>query len=413
MLRRLLLATSVVLATVAVSGLAVADTQNSEQIARGKYLTEVGDCVACHTAPGGEPFAGGLPIETPFGALVSPNITPDPATGIGAWGDDDFVRAVRDGIGRGGERLYPALPYPYFTHATNEDVLAIRAYLATLKPVRNAVVSNQLPFPFNIRQSLIVWRALYFEPGFWHNDPSKSAEWNRGGYLVEGLGHCGACHTPKTALGGDENSRHLYGNTLQRWWAPGLNADRRSGLGQWPVEQVVQYLKTGRNDWADASGPMADVVTNSTSHMSDSDLHAIATYLKTVPGPTDESRQPVAANDARMRAGQAIYVDQCSACHTPTGAGIPKLLPRLAGSPALQGRDATSAIRVVLEGARSVGTDAAPTASAMPRFDWKLNDDQVAAVTTYIRNAWGNAAAAVSAGDVSSLREGLRKHPGG
>jgi mono/diheme cytochrome c family protein len=409
--RRALLAASVALATIA-AGVASADTQSSERIARGKYLTDVGDCVACHTAPGGKPFAGGLAVETPFGNLVSPNLTPDQATGIGTWSDDEFVRAVREGIGPGGERIYPALPYPYFTHVTNEDVLAIRAYLATLPPVRNAVVSDQLPFPFNIRQSLIVWRTLYFEPGFWHNDPGKSAEWNRGGYLVEGLGHCGACHTPKTALGGDENSRHLYGNAIQRWWAPGLNADKRSGLGAWPVEQVVQYLKSGRNDWADASGPMAEVVTKSTSLMSDGDLHAIATYLKSVPGPDDESRAPVAAGDARMRAGEAIYVDQCSACHTPTGAGIPKLLPRLAGSPALQGQDATSAIRVVLVGARSVGTDEAPTASAMPRFDWKLNDEQVAAVTTYIRNAWGNAAPAVSAGDVNSLRKGLQRHAG-
>ncbi len=384
---------------------AAAEEKSFGNIERGRYLTTVGDCVACHTVPGGTPFAGGRPVETPFGTLVTPNLTPDRETGLGDWSDDEFVRAVTQGIGRNGRHLYPALPYVYYTKATRDDVLAIRTYLSVLQPVRNPVVSNQLPFPFDIRASLIAWNAMFFTPGEFRPTPQKSSEWNRGAYLVESLGHCGACHTAKNLLGGDKTSAAYQGGVLQGWYSPNLSGDGRTGLGGWSVDDVVEYLKTGHNRAAASSGPMMEVVSYSTSHMEDGDLKAIAVYLKDLPG-QDRTAAP-AATDAATRAGQVIYVDNCSACHTASGAGIPRLFPALAKAPSIQSDDPTSLIRVVLQGAQSVATDGAPTGPAMPALGWKLSDEEVAAVVTYIRTAWGNAASTVAAGDVRRLREQL------
>jgi mono/diheme cytochrome c family protein len=383
------------------------NAQDFEMLERGRYLTIAGDCIACHTIPGGIPFAGGRPIQTPFGVLLGPNLTPDIETGIGAWTDDQFARAMQQGIGRAGEHLYPAFPYPYYTRVGRNDVLAIRAYLDTLDPVRNPVRPNQLPFPFDIRASLIAWNRLFFKPGEFRPNPGKTAEWNRGAYLVEGLGHCGACHTPKNVLGGDTNSEYLRGNELQGWFAPSLTSDVRAGLGSWPIEAVVEYLKTGRNEFTASSGPMGEVISYTTSQLTDDDLWAIAAYLKDQPAAGPAAPQPVAAGDATMKLGQAIYVDACAACHTMGGAGIARLFPALKGMPTVQQTDPASLIRVVLQGTRAVATDAAPTGPAMPAFGWKLSDDQAAAVLTYIRNAWGNAAAAVSAGSVASARKNL------
>jgi mono/diheme cytochrome c family protein len=386
---------------------AAADKQAFEQIARGRYLAIVGDCAGCHDTPGGAPYAGGLPIETPFGTLASPNITPDRETGIGAWTDDEFVNAIREGTRRSGEHLYPAMPYTYYTKATREDVLAIRAYLETVNPVHNEVKVNQLPFPFDVRASMVGWNVLYFKRGTFGPVAGKSDEWNRGAYLVEGLGHCGVCHTAKNAMGGDETTRALQGGTLQGWYAPNLTGDPRTGLGSWSVEDVVAYLKTGHNAVSAATGPMSDVVADSTSRMTDADLTAIAVYLKDQPPPAGEAPKPVSEEDRIMRAGLAIYLDNCAACHTSAGNGIPQLFPALKGSPSVQSADPTSLIRVVLRGAQSVATDPASTGPSMPALGWKLADDQVAAAITYIRNSWGNAASAVSAGDVESARRQL------
>ena len=386
------------------------DKQDFSVIERGRYLATAADCTACHTAIGGPLFAGGRAIETPFGKLLAPNITPDPATGIGLWSDDDFVRSLRDGIGRGGAHLYPAMPYTYYTKLTRDDAIAIRAYLATVQPVHNPVQANQLPFPFNVRESLAGWDALFFKPGEFKPAAGKSAEWNRGAYLVEAAEHCGMCHTPKNALGGDETGSKLQGYALQGWFAPDLTGSDRLGLGSWSVDDIALYLKTGRNRFDIASGPMAEAVTDSTSHLTDADIRAMAVYLKDAPaGGTDP--HPVAADDAAMKQGEAIYVDQCAACHTRSGAGIVGLFPRLSGAPLVQQRAATSLMRVVLAGSRAVATDAAPTGPAMPSFAGKLSDDEVAAVTTYIRNAWGNAAPAVTSGDVASLRSTLQQRP--
>ena len=222
-----------------------ADGQGFAQIERGRYLTTAADCGACHTTPGGAPFAGGRPIETPFGNILAPNITPDAETGIGAWSDADFDAAVRQGKRRDGTLLYPAMPFPSYAKMSRDDVLAIRAYLQTVAPAHNPVVADQLPFPFNIRASMLVWDALYFEPGEFKPDSAKSAAWNRGAFLVEGPGHCGACHTPKTLLGGDEKSQALQGYQIQGWFAPDITNEARRGLGGWSVDDIVAYLRIG------------------------------------------------------------------------------------------------------------------------------------------------------------------------
>ena len=398
---------------VSLTGAAFAqDTQSFDRIERGRYLAVLGDCAGCHTAPGGAPFAGGLALQTPFGTLVAPNITSDPDTGIGNMTNDEFLAILHEGRGHNGKRLYPAMPYPAYTKMTDDDVLAMRAYFATVAPVNNRVVSNQLPFPLNIRFAMVFWNALNFTPGRYQPDPQKSAAWNRGAYIVEGPAHCGTCHTPKTLLGGDKNAAALTGATLQGWFAPDITSDPRKGIGGWSRDDLVQYLKTGTNKWTLASGPMAEAVSHSTSRMNDEDILAIATYLKDNGQSGASARpEPVAANDNAMRAGAAIYKDSCAACHKDSGQGEANLFPRLAGSALVQSDDPTTLARVVLHGTRAVSTSGAPTAPAMPAFDWRLGDAQVAAVLTYIRNNWGNAAGSVSAGAVAGQRTALAKSP--
>ena len=383
------------------------DGQAFDRIAKGRYLTTVADCYACHTVlDAGKPFAGGRPIETPFGIITSSNITPDNETGIGAWSDQQFVDAVRRGVRPNGSRLYPAMPFPAYTKMTRDDVLAIRAYLATVEPVHQAVKANTLPFPFDIREAMRPWDALYFTEGEFQPDSSQSADWNRGAHLVQGPGHCTACHTPKTSLGGDKSGDNLRGFNLQGWFAPDITADTSQGLGQWSEDDIKGYLRTGHNRMTAATGPMAEEIVNSTSQYNDSDLHAIATYLKSLPARQDKA--PAQAGQPVMAAGQAIYRDQCSACHGLDGQGVAMLFPSLAQSSLAHASDPTSAIRLVLRGGRSVATKAEPTAPGMPSFGWQLNDEQVAAVLTYIRNAWKTAAAPVSADAVGKARDQLR-----
>lgn len=392
---------------VGLSGVAqAADQQDFAVIERGRYLSIVGDCTACHTRPGGQLMAGGRSLETPFGNLIVPNITPDRETGIGAWSDDQFYASMHDGMAPDGH-LYPAMPYVYYTKTRREDVMAIRAYLNTIPAIVNEVEVNQLPFPFNIRASLAGWDALFFKSGEWQDVSGKSAEWNRGGYLVEGLGHCGACHTTKNMLGGDEGGAHLQGYALQGWFAPEITAKEPDGIGGWSVDDIIEYLKTGVNKYGAASGPMAEEIKDSTQHWTVADLRAVAVYLKDQKGSDHTPPQPLAENDPLMQAGSAIYLDQCAACHALDGSGISRMFPTLAGGASTQARNPTSVLHVILEGTRVVGTPIAPTAPAMPSFSWKLSDQEVAAVASYVRNAWGNRASAVSAGDVSSARSSL------
>jgi mono/diheme cytochrome c family protein len=389
------------------------DAQKFDQIEKGRSLAILGDCAACHTLPGsGHDFAGGRPLETPFGVIIGPNITPDRQTGIGAWTDDEFVNALKEGTGRGGAHLFPAMPYTYYTKVTRDDALAIRAYLNTVPAVHNPVNPDQLPFPFSVRASLAVWNKLFFTPGEFQPNSSKSAEWNRGAYLTEGLGHCGMCHTPKNALGGDETSERMQGYNLQGWFAPNITNDTRIGLGSWSVDDIAAYLKTGHNRTSAATGIMAEEIGLSTSKVSDEDLKAIAIYLKDRPGdPSNQQNQTQAASpppdQGVMKNGAQIYANECSGCHGANGKGVSGLFPSLSGAPVVRQNDAASIVHVVLRGAISAGTNLAPTAAAMPAFAWVMNDDQVAAVTTYIRNSWGNAAPAVNAGDVAKERAAL------
>jgi mono/diheme cytochrome c family protein len=385
---------------------AAADEQSFDQISRGRYLATLGDCAACHTVPGGKPYAGGRPLVTPFGTMLASNLTPDRETGIGAWTDDQFVAALRDGSTPRGH-LYPAMPYANYTKMTRDDELAIRSYLATLEPVYNRVITDQLPFPFNIRASMAIWNRLFFAPGSYKPIAGKSAEWNRGAYLVEGLGHCGMCHTQKNFLGGDRADRALQGGELQGWFSPNVTGDTRVGVGGWSANDIIEYLQTGHNKISAATGPMAEVITNSTSKLAREDLAAIAVYLKDTGPQTGTRPVPAATGDPAMRAGEALYVDHCAACHTPSGVGIPGLFPAFMGNPSVQSLDPTTLLRVVLQGAQSVATDSAPTGASMPSFGWKLSDDQIAAVLTYVRNRWGNSAAPVSSSDVRKARQEL------
>jgi mono/diheme cytochrome c family protein len=385
-----------------------ADQQDFGLIHKGEYLTIASDCAACHTKPGsGKPFAGGRPIETPFGTLLSANITPEPDTGIGSWSQAEFAAALKTGIGKGGVHLYPAMPYVYYSKMTDADIAAIWAYISTLKPIRNEVVSNQLPFPFNIRASLRIWNLLYRPKPGWSPDPQKSAEWNRGAYLVEGPFHCGACHTPKSFLGGDLDSRRFQGFVIEGWHAPNITNDRRLGIGSWSADEIVQYLKNGHNKVAGASGPMAEEVEQSSSKISDGDLKAIAVYLKDQSAPETAPPPALEASDPVMKAGQAIYRDQCSACHKLDGSGVADLFPALRDAPSVRAADPTSLIRVVVDGAKTASTGGAPTGPGMPTYGWQLNDKQIAAVLTYVRNAWGNAAAPVPESAVRSARTSL------
>jgi mono/diheme cytochrome c family protein len=383
--------------------------QDFSQIERGRYLAIASDCTGCHTVRGShQPFAGGRAIETPFGNITSPNITPDRDTGIGAWSDEEFDAALRKGVRPDGSRLYPAMPYTSYTKMSREDVIAIRAYLNTVTPVRHSVVANTLPFPFNIRAAMHAWDWLYFTEGEYKPDPQKSAAWNRGAFLVQGPSHCGACHTPKTFLGGDKSNEYLQGSKLQGWFAPDITDAKSRGLGGWSVNDVIAYLKTGHNRVSAATGPMAEEVALSSSKMTDSDLKAIATYLKSLPGRQD-NLAPLGKDDPVMVAGAAIYRDQCSACHELDGHGVPHLFPSLADSSMVHSDDPSTLIRLVLRGARSAATKAEPTAPGMPSFGWQLDDEKLAAVVTYVRNAWGSGAAGVSSGDVAASRSALRE----
>jgi mono/diheme cytochrome c family protein len=399
-----LVACAALLAALVAADRAVADPDNYVSVMRGKALAIAGDCVACHTAPGGTPLAGGLALGTPFGAIMTPNITPDDATGIGRWSKDDFARAMHEGRRPGGAYLYPAFPYTYYTKVTRDDTDAIYNYLRTIEPVSNAVNRNTLPFPFNIRTSMLGWNALYFKPGRFVPDPQRSEEFNRGAYLVEGLGHCGACHTPMNAFGANKADRFLQGNQIDDWTAPDITNDPQTGLGKWSVEEIVQYLRTGQTRTTIASGPMKEVVEDSTSKMSDADLRAMAVYLKQQGAAGTPPPAPLPASDPRMQVGEAIFVDTCSACHTRDGAGIEHMFPRLAGNAIVKQVDPTTLVRIILTGVRGAGTDALPTSPAMPSFGYRLDDSQVAAVVTYIRNSWGNAASAVDADAVKALR---------
>lgn len=380
-----------------------ADLDRYVSVEQGRYLAIAGDCAACHASPKG-PFAGGRAIETPFGNINAANLTPDRDTGLGRWSAEDFWHALHDGHSVTDGQLYPAFPYNYYTRVTRTDSDALFAFLRSVEPVRNPVDRNTLPWPFSMRISMLGWNMLEFTSGVFQSDPKRSTEFNRGAYLVEGLGHCGACHTPMNAIGGPKQAHYLEGNSIQNWIAPNLTNDAQAGLGTWSAGDIVQYLQTGRNLHAAASGPMGEVVEISTSKMTQPDLHAIATYLKERGSAGPAAPAPLPATNPQMASGAAVYDDNCSACHTRTGAGVADLFPALAGAPSVRQDDPGSSIRVIITGAQVASTAAAPTSPAMPSFGWRLSDEQIADVVTYLRNAWGNAAPAISASQVGTTR---------
>ncbi|MBR0994839.1 cytochrome c [Bradyrhizobium japonicum] len=388
----------------AVASAARAAGPSPELIAYGRTLVDAGDCAGCHTADPAKPFAGGKRIDTPFGAIYTPNLTPDRNTGIGAWTDADFVRAVRSGIAPDGSTYYPAFPYPYFTRMTKDDTLAIRAYLGTLAPVISRNKPPELRWPFGYRGLMRVWNAVYFKPGLFEPDQSRSVAWNRGGYLVTGLGHCGACHTPKNYFGADKSAQALSGSEVDGWYAPRLDGAPRTGLQSWSETDITEYLQSGRNGKSHAGGPMAEVVVNSTSKMSDADVRAIAVYLKSLP-PARRETIVTPPDAADMKAGQAVYAKLCIACHEVDGSGAPRIYPPLPGNALLQSVNPSSTLRIILDGAHTVTTPRAPNTGEMPPYAGQLSNEDIAAVTNYIRNSWGNAAPLVTPAQVAKARK--------
>ena len=391
--------------------------------ARGAYLARVGNCMGCHTARGGAPYAGGRAIETPFGTLYGPNLTPDAQTGLGRWTADDFWRALHHGRARDGRLLYPAFPYPDYTQVTRADADAIYAYLQSLPPVAQPNRAHALRFPYDTQLALAAWRVLFFTPGRGDGaaaDPARDAQWNRGAYLVHGLAHCGACHTPRNALGASQADRALGGGLIpaQNWYAPALDRASEAGVAHWPREDVVALLRTGLTRAASAppaasttpqasvSGPMAEVVLRSTQYLSDADAQAIATYLQALPERAAPPAQPTSAPPRRlMQRGAEIYHDHCAQCHGAQGQGERGAFPALAGNRAVLLAEPTNLVRMILQGGYAPATAGNPRPYGMPPYHQLLGDEDVAAVATFVRNAWGNHAAAVATIDVYHVRD--------
>ena len=321
-----------------------------ELIARGKYLVTAGDCVACHTAPGGKPFAGNYRLNTPIGAIFTPNLTPDPETGLGKWDYATFERAFRQGIGDGGEYLYPAFPFGWYTKVTDEDTRAIFAYLKSLPPVNEARKDNEIPFPFNVRTALITWRTAFFTNDRFKPDPQASAEVNRGGYLVEGLGHCGMCHNERKLVGNSSLAGRFGGGVIDGWYAPNITPDDHQGIGGWTDEQVATYLKTGTAPGdrpGVAAGPMRQAIEESLSQMTDADLKAMVAYLRTIPAKQTYKTKDLQAFNKPGAPGADTYLTYCSSCHQPDGRGIEGAVPALAGNTSVQSGGPETVLRVI------------------------------------------------------------------
>jgi mono/diheme cytochrome c family protein len=378
---------------------------NAAQLQHGQALVIAGDCLSCHIRDGGQPFAGGLGLNTPFGVIYSANITSDSRTGIGDWTGDQFYRAMHEGVGAQGENLYPAFPYPWFSKVSRADDDAILAYLKSTPAVSYRPPANRLPFPLNIRFLMKGWNLLFFRPHDFAADPAQSADWNRGAYLVTGLGHCGGCHSPMNFFGAASVDRALYGGAINNWTPPDLTGNPRTGLGLWSLGDITEYLQTGRNARAGAGEDMGEVVSYSTSLMNDADRRAIAAYLKGLGPSPDASVQ--APDPGAMQRGAAIYSDACASCHLENGVGQPRLFPPLGHNAGLQQANPTGLAHLILAGGRVGPTGMRPSPLAMPSFAWKLTDAEIADVSTYIRNSWGNQAAPVSAGKVHDLRRRL------
>ena len=401
-------------------------------VERGRYLARAGDCVSCHTGPSNVPFAGGLPMKTPFGTIVSSNITPDKDAGIGAYTEAEFARALREGVRRDGKRLYPAMPYPSFTRLTDDDTHALYAFFQKgVAPQSAKPPPTDLPWPFSMRFLMIGWNLLYLDKGTYQPDAARTAEWNRGAYLVQGLGHCADCHTPRGMLGAikadtaRKGDSYMAGALIDDWYAQPLRHMDRPTAAQWSTDDLVGYLQTGRTAHTAAFGPMSQVVENSTQYMSREDLASIATYLQSVGAPhgvavptVSPQAAVVAAADKQpatqqLRAGTVegagamVYLNNCNACHRSSGVGADSTFPALAGNSVVNANDPTSLIRIVLAGSAMPSTVKAPSGLAMPDFGWRLNDGDVASLLSFVRASWGNQAEPVTATQVAGVRKTL------
>ncbi|KDB08772.1 Gluconate 2-dehydrogenase (acceptor) [Burkholderia sp. lig30] len=388
---------------------AVAANARPEVVVRGEYLARAGDCIACHTAPRGKTFAGGLAMETPFGTLYSPNITPDSKYGIGKWTADQFYAMMHTGKSPDGKLIYPAMPIAQYTKVTRQDSDAIFAYLKSVPAVHQANRKHDMRFPFNQRELLIGWRTLYFSEGEFQPNTKRSAEWNRGAYLVEGLGHCTMCHTKINMLGGSSKDEQFAGGLIpvQNWYAPSLTSDKDGGLGDWSTKDIVDLLQAGISDRGAVYGPMAEVTYHSLQYMTDDDAKAMAVYLKTLPDndPGRKAGPPAKVEPAVAANGKRIYMAKCSACHGDNGEGKQQHYPPLAGNQSIEMDSAVNPIRIVLNGGFSPGTRRNPEPYGMPPFAQELSDADAAAVVTYIRTAWGNHGQPVTAAQVNELRK--------
>ncbi|MGO4703891.1 c-type cytochrome [Dyella sp. 2RAB6] len=376
-------------------------------IAKGEYLTLAGDCASCHTEQGGTRFAGGRVVGTPFGDIPAPNLTPDRETGLGEWSFEAFRQALHSGVDRKGQFLYPAFPYTSYTKVSRDDALAIFAYLQSLPPVQQAAKQPGLGFPYNVRNTLKAWRALYFREGEYVADSTRSPAWNRGAYLVQGLGHCNECHIERDSFGGMRSDQALSGGQIpvQNWYAPDLSMQANGGLAGWSEQDIVDLLQTGQSAKGAAFGPMAEVVARSTQHLDEADLKAIATYLQSLPARPRVSYPPSPLDTKPiLEQGARIYAERCADCHGKQGEGVAGVYPPLSGNSSVNEPTGINAIRVVLLGGFAPATKHKPRPYSMPPFAQQLNDSDVAAVVTYIRQSWGNAAPLVQERDVIKYR---------
>ncbi len=367
----------------------------------GSYIATAADCASCHTAPGGKAFAGGTPLKTPLGVIYGSNITSDPATGIGTWSEADFERALREGVRKDGSYLYPAMPYANYTKMTPKDMHALWIFVHGLPPVRHIAPKNTLHFPFNMRQGIFLWQSLYFKPGEFVPAPHESSEWNRGAYLVDVLGHCDQCHTPRNAAQGLKTKSELSGAPIEGWYAPNISGDSLSELKGLSEQNLFRFLKTGTMPGnTKVVGPMQEVVHESLSRLSDADLHAMAVYLKqqapaAAPGPPSPDKWP------RQAAAPALYQDHCASCHQNDGRGIPGTVPALKANDVVNAAEPSNVIMAMLEGVPPQGPW-----GAMGSFADVLTDEQIADIANYVRTAWGNEAAAnATPWGVTSLRK--------
>jgi mono/diheme cytochrome c family protein len=375
-----------------------------ELISKGEYLARAGDCVVCHTGPGERPFSGGLRMSTPLGDIYTTNITPDKETGIGDYSFDDFERAMRHGVARDGHHLYPAMPYPSYAKVSKDDLRALYAFFMESVPAASRKNSpTEIRWPLNMRWPLRIWDKVFTGAQDFTPDPAHDETWNRGAYLVQGLGHCGSCHTPRgiffqeKALN-EQRTAYLSGGNLDDWFASSLRSDPDYGLQRWSTDDIAGFLKTGHNRHATAFGTMIDAINNSTQYLSDADLTAIATYLKSLP-----------ANETSVQAGNSpptdkAYIQQCAACHLADGQGHAPYIAPLAANPAVMDPDPSSLINITLNGSSRVVVAGMPDAYRMPQFRVLLKDEQIAEIVSFIRSSWGNKGGPVTADQVAKIR---------